>query len=544
MIKVESSFARTLIAVLGFLLPGVVAAADAGTVIFAKGSVTAEREPVVDLGKGDIVLDNDTIVTGDASRAQLLMIDAAKIAIRPNSVLRIDEYAYQETAATVVSESENKSVMSLVKGGFRTITGAVGKEDQSAYEVRTPVGVLGIRGTNFAVLLCSGDCADAPNVAPGAPIEDGLYIAVTEGVIVFRTRTDEIVVNAGEFAFIPLSTQQPELIDVPPAMLIDDDMRLDENGNANLSGFDRKLGTRRSPDSGKPGAQSADPGDGSSSEAPQQPVIGIDADGTPIDITPGETPQQRIGRLISFASGPLSFAIVHSASRFNEPGSLQLDPGNNVLGFSAPFPGGFGPAPISIGTSTNVESGFDSLTVLRWGRWSGGAANALVTDDAGNTGNVTVDLSNQSLHWISGPDQAPPVMPVTGAAIYSLVGSTSPTDNLGNVGVLGNATFNADFTNLTVASTLTIDIAGLTWMASGNGSLGSAAGLPAHMFFGNYNAVIIGGQTTGSGQFSGFFSEPGVTSDPAIPGGVGLTYSLQDGQGTTSVSGAAAFGNP
>ena len=47
-----------------------------------------------------------------------------------------------------------------------------------------------------------------------------------------------------------------------------------------------------------------------------------------------------------------------------------------------------------------------------------------------------------------------------------------------------------------------------------------------------------------SGVFSGFFSEPGNTSDPNIPGGVGLTYSIQDAQGTTTVSGAAAFGNP
>lgn len=544
MIKFESCFARTLLALLGATLPGIAAAADAGTVLFASGSVTAEREPAIALNKGDLVLDNDTIVTGDASRAQLLMVDAAKIAIRPNSVLRIDEYTYQEAAATVVTESADKSVMSLVKGGFRTITGAVGKEDNAAYEVRTPVGVLGIRGTNFAVLLCSGDCADAPNVAPGAPIEDGVYIAVTEGTIVFRTRGDEIVVTAGEYAFIPMATQQPRLIDTPPPMLIDDEMRLEENDNANLSGFDSKLGTRRSPDTGKPGTPGTEPGDGDSSEAPQQPVIGIDADGSPIDITPGDVQQQRIGRLIGYASGPLGFAVAHSAAQFNEPGSVQLDSSNNVLGFTAPFPGGFTPSPISIGTSSNVDTGFDSLTVLRWGRWSGGTADALVTDDAGNTSNVSVDLGNQSLHWISGPDQAPPAMPVTGVASYSLLGSTSPTDNLGNVGVLGSATFDADFISLTVASTLTIDIAGLTWMASGTGNLGAAAGLPAHLFSGNYSAVVIGGQTTGSGQFSGFFSEPGTSSDPAIPGGVGLSYSLQDGQGTTSVSGTAAFGNP
>lgn len=541
--RLETRRAQFSLAFLSLLLPGLAAAADAGSILFTKGSVTAERVPAVKLAKGDTVLDDDTIATGDASRAQLLMIDGAKIAIRPNSVVRIDEYAYAESNATVVTQSDNKSVMSLVKGGLRTITGAVGKENRSDYEVRTPVGVLGIRGTNFALLLCGGDCNSAPNVNPGEPIEDGLYIAVTDGAIVFLAQGGEIVVNAGEFAFIPMATRIPEPLDVPPAILIDDDLNLDADGNATLSGFDSKLGTRRSPDSSKPGAQSSAPDDGSSSEAPRQPVIGTDADGTPIDITPGATPQQRIGRTVSFATGPFGGATIHSGTQFNDPTLLRLDSGNNVLGFTGPYPARQSPltATVDIGTSANVETGFDSMTVLRWGRWSGGVATASV---AGSGRNDAVDLGSQSLHWISAPDQAAPTMPITGVASYTLLGGTSPTDNFGNTGVLGSATFNADFTNLRVDSTLVINIAGMNWSATGTGNLGSVAGLPAHLFFGNYGAIIIDGITGGSGQFTGFFSEPGATSDPAFPGGVGLTYSLQDGQGAITVSGAAAFGNP
>ncbi len=543
MIFLEKRHALLMLTLCSMMNPGLAAAADAGSVLFVKGTVTAERAPAVSLTRGDTVLDDDTVATGDASRAQLLMIDGAKIAIRPNSILRIDEYAYEESAATVVSQSDNKSVLSLVKGGFRTITGAVGKEDRSDYEVRTPVGVLGIRGTNFAVLLCGGDCNTAPNVAAGQPIEDGLYIAVTDGAIVFRAQGGEIVVSAGEFAFIPMATRVPEPLDEPPALLIDDELQLDADGSTNLSGFDSKLGTRRSPDTNKPGGQSTTPEDGSSGEAPRQPVIGTDADGSQIDITPGTTPQQRIGRLISFATGPFGGASTHSGTQFNEPAELQLDASNNVLGFSGPYPAQAAPltATVDIGTSANVETGFDSITVLRWGRWSGGIATASVP---GNTGDDSVDLSSQSLHWISGPDQAAPAMPITGVANYTLLGGTSPTDNLGNTGVLGSASFSADFTNLRVDSTLVIDIAGMNWMASGTGNLGSVAGLPPHLFFGNYGSVSIDGVAAGTGQFTGFFSEPGTTSDPAIPGGVGLTYSLQDGQGAITVSGAAAFGNP
>ena len=64
-------------------------ATDAGRVLFATGSVTAEREPPAALAKGDTVVVGDTIATGEAARAQLLMLDGAKIAIRPNSRFRL-----------------------------------------------------------------------------------------------------------------------------------------------------------------------------------------------------------------------------------------------------------------------------------------------------------------------------------------------------------------------------------------------------------------------------------------------------------------------
>ncbi len=520
---------------------------DAGSVLFSKGSVTAQRDAVVALAKGDSVESSDTITTGDASRAQLLMIDGAKIAIRPNSVIRIDEYSYAAAAATVVEETDDKSVISLVKGGFRTITGAIGEEDRSNYEVRTPVGVLGIRGTNFAILLCGGDCNWAPNVNPGEPIEDGLYIGVTGGVIEFRAQGGNIVVRAGEYAFIPIGARAPERLNAPPPVLIDDnDLRFDADGNAAQSGFDSKLGTRRVPDDSAADGSSPDSsksGDSSTPETPKQPVIGIDADGTPIDMTPGAPPPNN-GRTIGYATGPMGAGgVPFSGTQFNDPAQLQLDTGNNVTGFTGPYPGRAvdEPATWDIGTSSNTDTGFDSMTVLRWGRWSGGVANGILQSDGSD---VSIDLANQSLHWISSPDAAPPVMPVTGTATYALIGATAPTDNRGNTGVLGSATFFADFTNLVVDSTLVIDIGGSTWSASGTGDMGMEVGLPAHLFFGGYSQVSIDGIASGNGEFTGFFSAPGATSSPGIPGGVGLTYSLQDGQSGTTVSGAAAFGNP
>jgi hypothetical protein len=231
---------------------------------------------------------------------------------------------------------------------------------------------------------------------------------------------------------------------------------------------------------------------------------------------------------------------VFSNTTQNDPTQYQLDASFNLERFDSTETGRVGARTVSfdIGTSSNVESGFDSMTVLRWGRWSGGSATIM---SGGST--EQVDLGNQSIHWIQSPDTAPPAMPITGTATYSLVGGTSPTDTLGNTGVLGDASFFADFTNMRVDSTLSIDIAGSLWSAAGEGTIGAQALLPAHLFSGFYS-VDVDGIGGGAGTFTGFFSEPGETSDPAIPGGVGLSYSLQDAQGATTVSGTAAFGNP
>ncbi len=540
-----------------------VVADDAGSVIFAKGSVSAEREPPAPLVKGDTVLTEDTVITGDASRAQLLMLDGAKIAIRPNSRLTIVEFVHESAPSATVTTTNDKSVISLVKGGFRTITGAVGKDDESAYEVRTPVGVLGIRGTDYSAVFCNRDCNWAPGLTPGATIPDGLYLGVNEGKIVFATSTETIELSAGEYAFIPLRTPRPERLNQPPPVLLDDnDLLFDAAGNAlstrpagssAASGFDATLGTRRSPDSSAPRPGDSDPSDSDNErpqdgryyvDAPAQQVIATTPDGTEIDITSGSLPQQTNPRAISYSTAPVgAISPVWAATFDNAADEIQLDGSNNLVGFLNLYPGRAVSdiANFDIGTSKMTDTGFDSMTAMRWGRWSGGMATITLSDGS----DASQDLSAQSLHWISGPAGAPPAMPVTGVATYSLVGSTAPTNNVGDTGTLGSATFVADFLAQRVMSTLNIDIAGSNWRATGQGDIGMGADpeLPAHLFSGNYT-VTTDGETGGAGIFSGFFSEPGPSSDPTYPGGAGLTYSLQDPQGASTVSGAAAFGNP
>ena len=95
----------------------------------------------------------------------------------------------------------------------------------------------------------------------------------------------------------------------------------------------------------------------------------------------------------------------------------------------------------------------------------------------------------------------------------------------------------ADFTNMKVFSDLVLTINQVTWTTSGGvGDIGSGVGLPAHQFSGSYANIAITGRPTGpvtstNGFFSGFFSDPGNTPDPSLPGGVGMTYTLTDENG-------------
>lgn len=553
MTRLAAGFASILVA---FAAPAI-AQDTAGEVLFATGQVSALRAPPVALAKGDNVLVSDTVQTGAASRAQLLMIDGARIAIRPESQLRIDEYRYpsgSSPSAPVAAASGDRSVTTLLKGGFRTITGAIGKDNENAYEVRTAVGVLGIRGTDYTAVFCNADCLLAPG-ATSTPPEDGLYLGVAEGIIVFRNAVATIELRAGEYAFIPLTTRRPERLAVPPPVLIEEpENTAGANRGTPVAGFDSKLGSRRQPDvddTAAPGGP--DGGQPGASEAPEQPLTGTDADGTPIDLTPGQAPPNNPpppgNRTVSWASGPLFGAqgFAFSASADNTPTEYVTDANGDLVGFNAPYPTqrqGGETAVFDVGTAAVAEAGTDQLTVLRWGRWAGGTAGITLTSG----GAVDQDLSNQSLHWVIGPDQAgtPPAMPVTGVANYTLLGGTAPTDNFGGTGILAAAAFSADFTNQQVTSSLTIDFAQQQWIASGTGQLGSLLNpvQPDYLFGGTYNNVSVNGIGGGTGSFSGFFSEPGTTSDPSFPGGAGLTYTLQEPNGLTTVSGAAAFGNP
>ena len=106
----------------------------------ADGSrVTVKRGARMDVGA--------TVLTGADGRVHLSFTDGGYVALAPNSEFRVDAYRYGGRPG-----GEERLALQLLKGGLRTVTGAIGKAVHSAYEMATKVATIGIRGTEYTLL--------------------------------------------------------------------------------------------------------------------------------------------------------------------------------------------------------------------------------------------------------------------------------------------------------------------------------------------------------------------------------------------------------
>jgi hypothetical protein len=132
---------------LALSLPLAAQAAPAARVDFATGDVAAVNKAGQSraLAKGAQVEEGETINT-NAGRAQLRFTDGAYVSLQPQSEFRIDQYRYEGK-----QDGSERTYLSLLKGGLRTITGLVGRTNKKNYQVSTTVATIGIRGTEYTI---------------------------------------------------------------------------------------------------------------------------------------------------------------------------------------------------------------------------------------------------------------------------------------------------------------------------------------------------------------------------------------------------------
>ena len=128
--------------------PAVAQEDSVGMVVASRGEVIALSNGGSRLLKqGEFIHVNDEIITSNRSFAVLQFEDGAKVTVRPDSTIIIEQYLYN-------GDAEDAATLSLVEGGLRVITGAMAKSNPENYKVRTPVALMGVRGTEFSIMLC------------------------------------------------------------------------------------------------------------------------------------------------------------------------------------------------------------------------------------------------------------------------------------------------------------------------------------------------------------------------------------------------------
>ncbi len=149
-----------LVSLVVWVIPATLQAADvAGKIGYMSGAMVAQRADgtiKILVPKSDVLV-GDTLVTAKDSYAQVVMNDGTKMTLRPYSNLKIETYQFKKE-----TPQADSAVFRLAKGGFRTVTGLIGKRgNPDAYKLRAATSTIGIRGTDFTSRLCATkDCVD------------------------------------------------------------------------------------------------------------------------------------------------------------------------------------------------------------------------------------------------------------------------------------------------------------------------------------------------------------------------------------------------
>lgn len=153
----------------------------AGKTMLAVGKVEANNDNKIrKLKRRAPVYSQEIVTTGGKARAQIRMSDGGLIALKANSTLAIADYQYSEETG------QGSVVMELVKGGLRSVTGNI-KAKSGDYQLKTPVGSIGIRGTHYEVEV----------------VGEEMFVAVWDGAI-------DVKVEVGEFAGTQISFGEGE----------------------------------------------------------------------------------------------------------------------------------------------------------------------------------------------------------------------------------------------------------------------------------------------------------------------------------------------
>ena len=187
LVKQKRIFTTALLLLALCLVPAEQVLAHAGKVLFVNGQVTADspKRGKRTLQRGSEVWPGDTIVTGPNGKIQIRTGDGSMISLQQNTRFEIVKHTHTG------KEEEQSSLVNLIKGGMRAVTGAIGKNHPENFKVQVRQSTIGIRGTEFIIQVCEDDCSTRPDAKQDDTIKNGVYIGVLSGAVSVAQKEQE-----------------------------------------------------------------------------------------------------------------------------------------------------------------------------------------------------------------------------------------------------------------------------------------------------------------------------------------------------------------
>lgn len=142
--------------------------------------------------KGAIIGPGDTIETGASGELHMKMDDGGYIAVRPNTVIKVEQYVAN-------GDASDSAVFSLFRGAMRSLTGWIGKLNPKGYRVTTPTATIGIRGTDHETTHIPLEDAK-PGEIPGT------HDRVIHGATFLETPQGRVDISEGRAGYVSLAS--------------------------------------------------------------------------------------------------------------------------------------------------------------------------------------------------------------------------------------------------------------------------------------------------------------------------------------------------
>lgn len=197
-----------LLCVIAFV-PAAWAQPSAARVMVVNGSAKAvsAQGQERNLEKGGEVFAGDKIVTGESGLVQMRLNDGGYMSVRPSTEMVLDRFVYDDK-----NPANSNFLVSLVRGGFRSITGLIGRTNPAAYQIRTTTATLGIRGTDHEPMVVPEGLAGPSGLTP-----PGIYDKVNEGETFIQNKFGVLSLKRGDIGFAPAKPEiAPQVLQKVP----------------------------------------------------------------------------------------------------------------------------------------------------------------------------------------------------------------------------------------------------------------------------------------------------------------------------------------